>query len=323
MMDEPLALPRIRCSIAVILVAVFAATWRADALGASAAPSATTASESRVQDADRPTNTMCPVTTDESIDPDVFTEYEGERIYFCCRRCLRQFERNPQEYVVNLAAFMSQDEHVHEDEEDTHDLDDLQAGDATNAEHSHDQDEAHEHNGADDHAHADADGGHDEQTAASNHDHEHDHGSELPAFLQWLGNFHPPSVNFPVGLLVAAALAELLLIVTRRSWFASAARFCIWIGALGAIVAASLGWLFGGIQLTDSDGIMTTHRWLGTSTAILALIVLGLSESHHRQPDAPARTRLYRGALFLSAALVSATGFFGGAMIYGIDHYAW
>ena len=155
------------------------------------------------------------------------------------------------------------------------------------------------------------------------HDHEHDHGSELPAFLQWLGNFHPPSVNFPVGLLVAAALAELLLMVTRRSWFASAARFCIWIGALGAIVAASLGWLFGGIQLTDSDWIMTTHRWLGTSTAILALIVLGLSESHHRQPDAPARSRWYRGALFLSAALVSATGFFGGAMIYGIDHYAW
>jgi hypothetical protein len=28
-------------------------------------------------------------------------------------------------------------------------------------------------------------------------------------------------------------------------------------------------------------------------------------------------------ALFISAFLVTATGFFGGAMVYGIDHYAW
>ena len=26
---------------------------------------------------------------------------------------------------------------------------------------------------------------------------------------------------------------------------------------------------------------------------------------------------------FIGAALVGATGFFGGSLIYGIDHYAW
>jgi hypothetical protein len=27
--------------------------------------------------------------------------------------------------------------------------------------------------------------------------------------------------------------------------------------------------------------------------------------------------------LFLTAGLVGATGFFGGALVYGINHYAW
>lgn len=294
--------------IAVILAVV--------GLGAGVAPGP----DRSMQDAAAPSNEMCPVMTDEPVDPEISTTYEGHEVFFCCRRCLRQFDRNPLEYAIHLAALAPQDTHAH----DEHDSPEHDAAhqDAAQSSAARDESDEHEHDGTDGHAHDNAEDS-TQQAASSDHDHEHDHGSELPAFLQWLGNFHPPSVNFPVGLLVAAALAELLLIVTRRSWFASAARFCIWIGALGAIVAASLGWFFGGIQLTDSDWIMTTHRWLGTSTAILALIVLGLSESHHRQPDAPARSRWYRGALFLSAVLVSATGFFGGAMTYGIDHYAW
>ena len=30
-----------------------------------------------------------------------------------------------------------------------------------------------------------------------------------------------------------------------------------------------------------------------------------------------------RGALFLGALLVSVTGFLGGAIVYGLDHYNW
>lgn len=31
----------------------------------------------------------------------------------------------------------------------------------------------------------------------------------------------------------------------------------------------------------------------------------------------------YRLALFIGATAVAANGFLGGAMIYGLDHYAW
>lgn len=300
------------------LLALFALAFTGVGLGPAPGPGpAPTAQQSP-----EPTNTMCPVMTDEEVDPEIFTEYQGHKVYFCCKRCLRKFERNPQEYVVNLASFSPQQEHTHETDEPAHD--DGAAADAETGDGAHAEDDGHEHDTLDEHTHADGES-HDTQPASSEaeHEHEHDHGSELPAFLQWLGRFHPASVNFPIGLLVAAALAELLFIGTRRAMFATAARFCIWIGALGALGAAALGWLFGGLHLIDSDWIMTTHRWLGTSTAIVALIGLASSEFHHRKTQAPTRTRLYRVMLFLGALLVSATGFLGGAMLYGIDHYAW
>ena len=47
-------------------------------------------------------NTMCPVLTDEPIDPTQYVEYEGHRIYMCCRRCARDFLKEPELYLANL-----------------------------------------------------------------------------------------------------------------------------------------------------------------------------------------------------------------------------
>jgi len=303
-------------SILLGLVLIPTLLGGAGARGASAPPAAPPApiGTQQSQAGNEPANSMCPVMTDEAIDPAVFAEYEGRKVYFCCRRCLRQFERDPQAYVVNLAAFSQPDDHAH-DAGEPHAHGAAQESATREDQHAHEQGDEHEHEAQSDHAHAN------EESPA--HDHERDHGSELPAFFQWLGKFHPAATDLPIGLLIAAALAEIMLIVTRRSWFAAAARFCVWIGAIGAVVAGALGWLFGGFHLTDSDWILTTHRWLGTSTTAIALIVLWLSEAHHRSPEVKSRAQRYRVSLFLGAALVSVTGFFGGAMLYGIDHYAW
>lgn len=137
----------------------------------------------------------------------------------------------------------------------------------------------------------------------------------------WLANFHPPAVHFPIALLVAAAVAEVLLWLTRRSLFDAAARFCLWFGALAAVPAAFLGWCCGGFQLRDPDWVLATHRWLGTSTAVCALVVLVLSELGRRRGGGG---RAWSRALLLVAAgLVLVTGFFGGAVVHGLNHYAW
>ena len=104
--------------------------------------------------------------------------------------------------------------------------------------------------------------------------------------------------------------------------FRDSARFLVWIGALGAAGAALLGWCAGGFHLVDSDWVETTHRWLGTSTALWAWIVVGLNAASHRPPRADWRMA-YLALLFLGTALVGATGFFGASLVYGLDHLAW
>jgi len=44
---------------------------------------------------------ICPV-MGEPIDPNVYTEYEGRRIYFCCQSCKATFEKNPEKYVAKV-----------------------------------------------------------------------------------------------------------------------------------------------------------------------------------------------------------------------------
>ncbi len=141
----------------------------------------------------------------------------------------------------------------------------------------------------------------------------------VPRPLAWLGKFHPPAVNFPIAMLAAAALSELLLLRTGRQLFFHATRFSVWVGSLGALAAAILGWFFAGFRLADQEWLMTTHRWLGTSAFVWALLVLFLCERAYRMGERKA----FRLALFPGAALVATTGFFGGALVYGIDHYAW
>jgi YHS domain-containing protein len=43
----------------------------------------------------------CPV-MGEPIDPSVYTDYEGRRIYFCCQSCKATFEQDPEKYVAKV-----------------------------------------------------------------------------------------------------------------------------------------------------------------------------------------------------------------------------
>jgi uncharacterized membrane protein len=140
--------------------------------------------------------------------------------------------------------------------------------------------------------------------------------------IGWLGKFHPPAANFPIALLVAAAVAEFLAVVRRSPIFDGASRFCVWFGALAAAATGTLGWFMGGFRLTDPDWTMTVHRWLGTATDASALIALALSEIGRRPGNERVRG-IFRVLLFLVALMVLAAGFFGGAQIYGLHHYDW
>jgi plastocyanin len=140
--------------------------------------------------------------------------------------------------------------------------------------------------------------------------------------IRWLGKFHPAAANFPIALLVAAAVAEILLAATGRPAFDAASRFCLWFGALAAVLTGTLGWFLGGFRTADPSWVLTTHRWLGTSTDVLAVVTLLVGEAS-RRPDWQRARRWFRVLLVVVALMVLAAGFFGGALLYGIGHYDW
>jgi plastocyanin/uncharacterized membrane protein len=137
-------------------------------------------------------------------------------------------------------------------------------------------------------------------------------------FVTWVGHFHPPLTAFPIAMVLGAALAEFLRILRGPGWLDGASRWCMILGGASAAITAPLGWAFA-LEHEHSQ-LLEIHRWLGTAAGAGAVVLLVLSEIGRRRPGAMV---LFRTILFLAVPLVMATGFFGGAMIYGIHEYAW
>lgn len=49
--------------------------------------------------------TTCPVMEGNPINKDLFVEYKGKKVYFCCRGCEEKFLADPEKYVAKLPQF--------------------------------------------------------------------------------------------------------------------------------------------------------------------------------------------------------------------------
>jgi len=47
---------------------------------------------------------ICPVMSGP-INKDIFTEYKGKKVYFCCAGCKEKFEKEPEKYLAKLPQF--------------------------------------------------------------------------------------------------------------------------------------------------------------------------------------------------------------------------
>jgi len=244
------------------------------------------------------TNTTCPILEGEEVDPDVYTDYKGQRIYFCCRKCRRQFLDDPTAYAEQVAAVMPaslKTDQAHDDGTGSGDARDEHAEDAGAP-----PAEPTEHQ----HTHADE----------PELDHAHDHGTSP---LARLGRFHVVVIHFPIALLLMAALLEVAGLL-RTSWRSDrTVRILIGFGAVAAVVAMALGLIHG--MGADYPGFLGTvfwwHRALGIATAAAAVLTWLLVERRYRVPHAG--RGVASGAVLLTAALVAATGHFGGSLVFG------
>ena len=51
--------------------------------------------------ADPKPQTVCPVLAG-NIDKNVYVDYQGKRIYFCCKGCDTEFKKDPEKYLKKL-----------------------------------------------------------------------------------------------------------------------------------------------------------------------------------------------------------------------------
>ena len=82
---------------AVILTALFAVGAASGALGEG--PGGGTSMESEL------VQRTCPVMVGNKIDPGIYTDYRGKRVYFCCPKCKAAFEADPERYLDRLPQF--------------------------------------------------------------------------------------------------------------------------------------------------------------------------------------------------------------------------
>jgi uncharacterized membrane protein len=133
--------------------------------------------------------------------------------------------------------------------------------------------------------------------------------------FDWLGRLHPVIVHFPIAFFPAALFVA--IVGRRRPAFAAPVQFLIFGGGVIAPLAALLGWL--DAIGADPDQLLTVHRWLGTAIGAGGL---ALALWLWRKPGMVHRNSMIVALSVMTAAII-VQGWFGGAMVHGVDHLNW
>ena len=80
----------------VLLTAAFALS----AFAADPNPSASASAAPSAENSQKAANTVCPISGDKvgDVRKPVYAQYKGQTIAFCCKHCLKKFNKNPDKY---------------------------------------------------------------------------------------------------------------------------------------------------------------------------------------------------------------------------------
>ena len=139
--------------------------------------------------------------------------------------------------------------------------------------------------------------------------------------LRWLGKFHLILIHFPIALIVAAGVGELRSVWRRNPIPSESVRFCLWSGALAALPTAGLGWLHAAAgNGLGSPQLLTAHRGLGTTVAVLLVITAVCAE---RDACRGVRSRYVRLLLTFGVLTTTLNAHLGGLLARGKDFFTY
>ncbi|MCF2949506.1 hypothetical protein L0668_15405 [Paraglaciecola aquimarina] len=131
----------------------------------------------------------------------------------------------------------------------------------------------------------------------------------------FFGRFHIVVLHLPIGWLMIIPFIEFIARQCALPELKKAIRFILFFASFSAILAVIIG-----LTLASSDGysgdIVTTHMWLGITTAIFTILACLFNESFHVLAK-----NLFQKAYFISlfTALLAVTwgGHLGGSLVQG------
>ncbi len=233
-------------------------------------------------------NEWCPVMTEERAHPEITTEYQGKRVAFCCPKCLAKFTSNPEKYLPLLPQFGGR--------------------------HPMEASAAVDQGAPEGPGHGDESAPAAEvATTASRED-----GAERVPFL---GRVHPVLVHFPLAGMPLALLGLAVWMRTGQTAFAKADVVPLVVATLASIAAVITGNIaHDHMQFSGARGeIVERHEVLSTTVMVLCICLTVLRTWRwNRLAD---RWRwVYAAGLCLACALLVATGYLGGSLVFGPDH---
>jgi len=134
----------------------------------------------------------------------------------------------------------------------------------------------------------------------------------------FFGRFHPLIVHLPIGILLFAALLELLSTTQKNENYELATKIALLTGAFTAFLAALAGYFLASTGSYD-DKALFWHQWLGISIGFVALFAWWLKQNP-RLKQKVNKTRANQWVAAVVLLLIGVTGHLGGNLTHGSNY---
>lgn len=125
-----------------------------------------------------------------------------------------------------------------------------------------------------------------------------------------IGRFHPLLVHLPIGILLLAALFQLLALKPKYVSMHAALSIALFWGMISAIVSCISGYLLS--QSGDyEEELVDTHQWFAIATASISVIAYLFNRWENE---------FTKWVILLMVPLIIITGHLGGSLTHGSDY---
>ena len=131
----------------------------------------------------------------------------------------------------------------------------------------------------------------------------------LFSLTELAGSFHPLFVHLPIGILLLAALFQLLSQKEKYQSLSSAVDISLFLGMCSAIASCISGYLLSGSGDYD-ENLIFNHQWSGIALAIISILTWYLNR----------QGRPITWITILMVLLIVLTGHLGGSITHGSDY---